>query len=186
MANLQHVNILKSGVEAWNNWRQANREEVVDLSKADLSNADLRKANLKEANLKKVNLGEYDTLFGYESANLEGADLEFATLEEASLCAVNLRRANLLGAKLGKANLVDADLTGANLLEADLEGANLKGAILGGADIRDAKGLILDNSFVRGVHLHAHARDPWSILRRHYTGPRFIFNLFFLVAFLFP
>ena len=41
MANEEHVQIIRQGVEVWNDWRQKNPEVVPDLSKADLSQADL-------------------------------------------------------------------------------------------------------------------------------------------------
>ena len=39
MANPEHLAKLKEGVEVWNQWREENRGEVVDLREADLSGA---------------------------------------------------------------------------------------------------------------------------------------------------
>src|SRR5207248_161129 len=66
MADQEHLDILKQGVEVWNKWRQ----EHPDIQ------ADLRKAHLEGANL----IG----------AHLEGADLEYAHLEGAELSGAHL------------------------------------------------------------------------------------------------
>jgi hypothetical protein len=41
MANIQHLEILKQGVEFWNKWREENKSIFPDLSGADLRNIDL-------------------------------------------------------------------------------------------------------------------------------------------------
>lgn len=41
MANKEHVETLKSGIEAWNAWRTANPKVQPDLRDADLTGADL-------------------------------------------------------------------------------------------------------------------------------------------------
>ncbi len=54
MANLVHLEILKQGVEAWNNWRVENLEIKPDLSGADLSMAYINEADFHKANLRKA------------------------------------------------------------------------------------------------------------------------------------
>ena len=39
MANQEHLDILKRGVEAWNAWRKEQPDEWPDLSNTDLSEA---------------------------------------------------------------------------------------------------------------------------------------------------
>jgi hypothetical protein len=39
MANPEHLEILKQGVEAWNTWRRANPSIEPDLTRASLSGA---------------------------------------------------------------------------------------------------------------------------------------------------
>ena len=52
MFNQEQLELLKQGVEVWNNWREKNPSKVeVDLSEANLSNADLSEANLSGADL---------------------------------------------------------------------------------------------------------------------------------------
>jgi uncharacterized protein YjbI with pentapeptide repeats len=93
MPNVDHVDILRRGVAAWNAWR-AEQDVTPDLSGAglrglDLSGFDLSRADLRNADLRGTNLSQ---------ANLSGAHLE---------------RANLF-----KAVFDDADLAGAFLYEA--------------------------------------------------------------------
>ncbi len=227
MANKQHVECLKSGVEAWNKWRKENPGEIPDLKGADLNGADLRFANLSGANLSGANLIwanlRRTVLFraNLSGASLSNVDLRLANLLEAKLqkadlrsarlkCAnfymanlrgaqlsqaelqkVDLRGANLRGAKLGRADLSNAKLGGAdlrraNLMFASLENTSLIGTNLQGADLRRARGLILSGTLVKGTQFQASANDPWSVLRRIYSGPRLIINLLLLVAFLIP
>ena len=60
MASPEHLEILESGVEAWNRWQRENevRPNLVkaNLHGADLSGADLFKANLRAADLSGANL----------------------------------------------------------------------------------------------------------------------------------
>ncbi|HET8840491.1 MAG TPA: toll/interleukin-1 receptor domain-containing protein [Ktedonobacteraceae bacterium] len=147
MANQEHVERLKEGVESWNRWRRENPEGQPDLSGAYLSytdlnstdlsftnlsgtilfHADLRCANLSKANLSKTNLSE---------ADLSKADLSKADLSEASLSEANLREANL-----SEADLFKADLSGVNLSEANLDGAKLIFTHIAKIDLHAARGL---------------------------------------------
>jgi hypothetical protein len=45
MANPEHIAQLKKGVEAWNAWREENRDIHPDISGADFSRANLGGAN---------------------------------------------------------------------------------------------------------------------------------------------
>ena len=42
MANREHLNILKKGVDAWNAWRERAHGLIPDLAEADLVDAELR------------------------------------------------------------------------------------------------------------------------------------------------
>lgn len=44
MANLEQVEILKRGVEVWDDWRKANPDAVIDLIRANLYRATLHGA----------------------------------------------------------------------------------------------------------------------------------------------
>jgi hypothetical protein len=58
MANPEHLEKLKEGVEAWNTWRRANAGIMPELRGANLSGAVLSEANLSGANLNSAKLVE--------------------------------------------------------------------------------------------------------------------------------
>jgi hypothetical protein len=101
MANPEHLELLRQGVDVWNAWRWKEGWIVPDLSEADLSGALLPIALLTGANLAE--------------ANLTRADLSGANLVAANLSGANLSGANLNGALLVETNLVGAILTGCRI-----------------------------------------------------------------------
>jgi hypothetical protein len=156
MASQEHIDILKQGVEVWNQWRKEHpdiRPDLggamlqraylfqADLSGADLSGADLSMAILIEANLKQANLEE--TKFfraNFAAADLSGTDLRKcvpfqADFGEAILCGVDFRKVILYGVNFRKANLKGADLSEADLTSAILVDTNLEGANMAGCSI---------------------------------------------------
>ena len=154
MANQKQLRILtKQGVEAWNKWRNSNRDVKVDLRYANLYSADLISANLNNANLysadlisaklNNVNLEDaYLTDADLNNANLTDADLSGAILRRTILNAANLsgvilRRAKLVNANLNNAKLVNANLNNAYLGRSQALGTNFDGATLTGACIED-------------------------------------------------
>lgn len=66
MANPEHLDILRQGVETWNKWRIENAGIQPNL----------RRANLREANLHGIKFWDTDLT----RANLSGADLSEANL----------------------------------------------------------------------------------------------------------
>ena len=105
MANKKHLEILKEGVIAWNEWRSVNlikpdlsgiQVNGLNLCKADLNNANLRNASIKDSNLKKSKL---------YNADISHADLSYTSLNNTDLCFANLSWANLSHASLICANL---------------------------------------------------------------------------------
>jgi uncharacterized protein YjbI with pentapeptide repeats len=144
MANQQHVDILRDGVQVWNLWRREEPAIRPDLSRAGLSGAilagaylyevDLGGADLRQAYLRRANLmGAY-----LDGAYLSRADLSGADLSGADFSGADLREAHLLGAHLSRADLSGADLRGAHLSGTDLSGAYLNAANLRGADLSAA------------------------------------------------
>lgn len=132
MANEEHLEILKSGVKAWNAWREENSDTRPDLHFAILRGARLIGASLADADLENANLeGAILSEAILSGANLSGADLEDA----------NLRRANLSGANLSGAALVYADLSEAYLTAAILEGVHLGETTFGNVDLSETNGL---------------------------------------------
>jgi uncharacterized protein YjbI with pentapeptide repeats len=166
MANPEHLELLRQGVEVWNAWRVRQPPIMpdlegadlsgwelnnVDLSNADLHGADLRKAQLRGANLRDATLG--DARFSEAElgdANLSEADLNGADLSLANLRGSMLSKAKLIGARLRVATLDGANLAGADAQQADLFRASLIGSNLSGANLEDAD---LDNADLTGADL---------------------------------
>ncbi|MFP5260972.1 MAG: toll/interleukin-1 receptor domain-containing protein [Blastocatellia bacterium] len=124
MANLEHLEILKQGVEVWNDWKKANFEIRPDLSDADLSGADLFHADLSDTDL--------------SNAKLDYAELVDPSFSKANLVKTSLRNATIVNADFINANLSEANLGGAFVLMVAFSGANLINADLGSANITDA------------------------------------------------
>jgi hypothetical protein len=119
--NAEHFEILKKGVDIWNNWRQENPSIKPDLSGVKLVGVNLVGVNFSEANLQQAIFNE---------ANLSNANLLASSLDRAHLINTDLSNANLIGADLAEADLSEAILLGANL-----SGAHLSSAILRGTNL---------------------------------------------------
>jgi uncharacterized protein YjbI with pentapeptide repeats len=132
MANPEHLEILKQGVEVWNKWRKENRGVVPDLQAVDLIGANLERAYLSRARLSFANLS--DASLSY--ASLNDADLHNANLSDADLSSAKLKRADLRSAVL-----YWADLSYANLSNSILEDAYFGKTILGDTDLTNVTGL---------------------------------------------
>ncbi len=134
MANQKQLDILKQGVQAWNEWRMEHPDIRHDLIGADLTEADLNNANLIGVDLTEANFSGAEL----SEAILIGANLRFANLSNSNLTGANLSEANLIGANLGFANLSNAELINSNLSEANLYSSNLSKANLRFADLSRA------------------------------------------------
>jgi uncharacterized protein YjbI with pentapeptide repeats len=155
MANPEHLEILKRGVEAWNEWKTHEHLGVrpdltgANLSSAYLVGANLFRADLRDAILINANLsGAYLPGADLSGANLSGADLKLAHLIEADLRGTNLKYANLRDANLFRADLSGADLAGADLRVTVLRSAVLRSAVLSGANLHYAD---LSRAYLRGT-----------------------------------
>ena len=143
MANQEHLEILKQGVEAWNKWRDKEQVTWPDLSGADLSRMHLMGFDFTGVNLKGSKLVDTD-FFGAKlgvdlkmrksTIYISSANLVEADLTRANLSYVDLTRANLAGA-----NLTDADLESAVLTRTDLNKAGLTYALLYNTNFNEAK-----------------------------------------------
>jgi hypothetical protein len=137
MANPEHLEILKKGVQSWNKWRRDNPEIQPDLSKANLSRRRLSKLHTENQFI------YFDKLIDLSHVNLSETDLSQAVLSVANLSGANLAGANLIKAELWKADLARADLSSARLFQANLQQsnlfkANLRNAILTMVDFTKA------------------------------------------------
>lgn len=143
MANNEHLERLKQGVNAWNLWREVHPTLVPDLKEADLGDADLHGMNLCNAHFERA------YLFG---ADLRHADLRGANFSQAYLSTANLREVDLRGAYLQRARFRETILC-----MADLRGANLQDAQIGRTTFGD-----VDLSTIRGLDTILH-RGPSTI-----------------------
>lgn len=117
----------------------------------------------------------------FRNANLQHSELFGAHLEHASF-----EDAHLEHAKLRDAELLHADLGSAHLKHANFVATSLKHADFTSTDVRDAIGIHFDQSPVRDLRIEGDAPDPWSVLRRSYTGPWFFVHAALLVLFVLP
>jgi hypothetical protein len=147
MANPEHLEILRKGVETWNKWRVETAFDGTNLSKADLQGVNLSRAllfrvildtaNLREANLSGAELSKASL---YE-ADLKGADLSGTDLSQAYLHGADLSEANLSRADLSEADLSLVDFSGADLDESDFYAAFMWGATFVNNDLSTVKDL---------------------------------------------
>ncbi len=99
MANPEHLELVRSGVEAINKAAAERDRELLDLEGADLSGLNLANARLDGANMANVDLSR--------------SDLREARLNAANMSGCNLREADLRGAAMHRTDLTGADLRGA-------------------------------------------------------------------------
>ncbi len=124
MANPEHLNILRQGVELWNKWRVENPSTLIDLRGAELKDTDLKGANLSHSDL--------------DGARFSGADLTGANLWYAELTNTHFEEARLVSARLnasigGEPRFDKADLSYADTSNSILGASSMRGAILVGA-----------------------------------------------------
>jgi uncharacterized protein YjbI with pentapeptide repeats len=205
MADKQHLALLGE-LEKWNKWRRTcvDRPDLYEanlggwsLDEALLHETNLRKAILNAALLRRADMRASDI----QEANLDNTEAEGARFQLADLSSVEMNDAKLAHAKMNNTILAGAkvrksDFTNASMRSADCRGVDFRGATLTGADLleanlsaadlRGAKGFFPNSTYIRGAQFSPRARDWWSVLRRSYTGPKLVFNLLFLTAFLLP
>jgi hypothetical protein len=170
MADQEHINILKQGMEAWNRWRNEQTDILPDLSGADLSRlhligfdftgANFTGAKLVDTNLYNAKLASVGKVFRGSIVKLivdfVGANLTRASLGNNDLTQVDFTEANLEGANLADSKLLDANLNKANLkgtflyrtnfnearlTETSFDNARMMKTIFGDVDLSRAKGL---------------------------------------------
>jgi hypothetical protein len=141
-ANPEHLEIVRLGATAWQEWRDLNPEVTPILFDADLKGADLSGFDLRGARLDGADL---------TAAKLRRTRLEKASLDEAVLYEANLDEATLTGA-----NLEDADLLMVTASKAKLRNVKARGARFAGAVIRDSQlfGSDLRDTDLREAEFH--------------------------------
>ncbi|MBR1123703.1 pentapeptide repeat-containing protein [Bradyrhizobium lablabi] len=157
MADQKQVEILSSGVDKWNIWREQNPAIVEpDLNQeapylnlcesllmSSRSKIDLKgsaRAKLSGANLFRAQM-QWTAFYraDFTNATFAGGDLSDATIVKSDLSGANLNGVNLTNANLQGSRFASADLSGAILRGCDLTEADLSNADLRSADLRGAK-----------------------------------------------
>lgn len=142
--------------------KQSTRRTVIgpaNLTKARLAASDLSGANLARADLSETDLtGCKFNRTSLDSANLSGATIQNATIKDSGFLLANLARADFWGTTLDNVNLKSANLDNTNF-------KNSQGRFF------------LDDNSLRGTRFSTRAMDPYSLLRRTYTGPMFFLAL---------
>lgn len=138
MANPEHLEILKRGVEVWNKWREEDVTLIPNLEgthfvEAQLSHVNLRDAILSDAKFEDTNLSGADFI----RADLNKAHLYHTDLSFADMGGASLRKTRLFYTNLYRANLSYAELWGANFYSVNLSFANLSHAHLGGSTFNE-------------------------------------------------
>jgi len=161
MANEEHLNILKKGPVAWNEWRKGHPTIIPDLSSVDLREVSFENEYLDGKaigfDLSRSNLSNSRfTRCIFEDVNLNGAILTKSNFVSASFYSCDLSCSNLSGAALGGATFSFSDLRRANfsgcsadytnfndawLNEAIFEGGLFDGAIFSSNDLSTTIGL---------------------------------------------
>ena len=153
-----HVARLKEGAAAWNAWKQANPDLVVDLSQCSLSGLNLSQFDLRQANLSQSNLFQTDLRSAIlEEADFRGSDCRHADLRRLANCPpTDIRRAKLHHADFRFAVFGGASLQGATGRETQFEGARLEDTDLINADFAgcEFQDVTFSGSVMLGVDLH--------------------------------
>lgn len=102
MDKAEAIQLLKTDLGRFNQWKRDNPQERLDLSGADLREANLRGAQLGNVNLSGADLRNADLTDAVLSGgDLTGANLEGATLVGANLHRIVWRDVNLRHARIG-------------------------------------------------------------------------------------
>lgn len=132
MPSTEHLSLIKSGVNIWNEWRIKNPQLLPDLSWSSISSMDLTGINLESTNLKLA----FCKGCNFSNANLRhtvffGANLENSIFENTEIDNVNFE-----GALLKNAIFINSKVTNCNF-----KLANLEGALFQNSDVTGAKKL---------------------------------------------
>ena len=177
MANPQHIEWLKEGVEAWNKRREAT-PFAPDLSMVSFAPTDPLASSLNMAHIPMVELRHLPhppdgwigaSLHGINlsGANLSNAQFSFADLTDANLSNANLMDAIFNQAFLCRANMQHARLSNTLLDQANLVGANLVGAILSNASLQGAS--LTDANLAAATLNGAYLNATWTT-RANFVG----------------
>jgi uncharacterized protein YjbI with pentapeptide repeats len=172
-ADLQVSNVNLRGVDLRSiKWPD---QSTITLKNCDFTNANLSHDHTSPGSSLPGTIFDECT---FQQTDLTGANLIGTRFESAcNLHGAILRDAVATGAEFLNADMKDVDATNAVFLRSRFTGSQLQDATLDLADLRYAEGLRLDQTRTRGAKFSKRSENPWSKLRRVYTGPRLILNL---------
>lgn len=167
------------------------------LEGAKLDSCDLRNSSLAAANLKEVDLSHSDLSYANLVQSdftgcimleviLSNADLQGTRFDNAILVSAQIVNTVFVGTSFKNAILHSANLRGAQFIRCDCQGAELWKANMDGCDVAGAKGLVFDSTMIIGIKVARTKPDPWTELKRSYTGTKLYTNLLLLASFLMP
>jgi|SRR2546421_2887819 len=155
MANQKHLDLLKQGIDTWNEWKKKHTYSTPIRVQHDYIGSD------------KFHYGFADL----SGVNLSGVDLNLAIFANTNLSDANLTRANLAGADLSEAFLQGTNFTGANLSGANLSEALVGMTVFGNVDLRTVKGLdILHHSSPSTIGIDTILRSEGKISEAFLRG----------------
>jgi len=142
------------------------------FNRASLSDVEFR-GNLTAINFGRARLTNvifYDNI-PFRNCHFQNAELESCRFEEGRFTSCDLSRGKFRsvifrGVDFGRSATYLAEFVN--------------------CDMRKTRGLRLDENLLSQSIFSAYAREPWSRLRRSYTGPKMAFNLIFLATFFTP
>ena len=113
------------------------------------------------------------------------AKMSLCSFKKCDFVACRFIGAALIGCRMTRCDFFlslfnDATLTGARFAHTNLDKCNLNSADLGGA-----KGHVFSRNSIDRTVLSIDAPDPWSILRRKYTGPMLAIQLSLFLMYIF-
>jgi hypothetical protein len=126
MANKEHLELLRRGIDVWNQWRKEHPDVRPDFSGESLGVDYLALANLEGANLR----GTEFAATWMNSTILRGADLSGANISESDFIGVDLSYAQLDG----------TDLSYTSFIGTNVEGARISNCYIYGISVWDLKG----------------------------------------------
>lgn len=144
MANEAQLNILRSSVQEWNEWRKNNPDASIDFTGVNfrfinLIETDPRTGERIGVDFHGVNLGgAHFHSARMHRANLRNASLVNCFMSDVKLVGADLSGADLHGSKCHMADLTEANLSGANMSSVDLSFACLNSAVARNTDFRRA------------------------------------------------
>lgn len=137
MANPEHIEILKKGSVAWNEWREFNKQISPDLSDINFFGdihvskhlydlPEYNGYNLSSCNLNRVSMRNCT----FTLCNFSDSSIHFSDLVDSYCSQCDFSRAGLRVSKIGSAEFIDCDFNGTDMSYCSAEETNFTGSKL--------------------------------------------------------